>query len=628
MLGNSDTQRSTIRWVLPALLASGLVVAALRGGSYENLTRREMFVLIWWSIGLAGALGLIPRAGLSWPARVAVAALFALAAWIAAGTLRGDAVERELIEAVRTVGFGGLLLLVGWAFGRREWQTAAGFVAVAAMVVCILAFASRLLPSLLPSAIEQAGIDTRRLAYPLNYWNAVGVWGAMAVALALAWSAHAARWWIRGLALAGVCVAAPVVYMTYSRTAVIVTLVAALTVIALSAHRWVTIFNVLVGALGSAAVILVIRAHPQIADYTGTEGAVPVALTVVASAVVCLFVCLGARGAGIERFKLPRRTARTGLVAALAAGLALALFAGPSLADRAWDSFSQRESAAKTADPAERLITLRGERRVLWDVALDSFADHPLIGTGAGTYEFEWNRSPRWSGPARDAHSVYLEALAETGIPGALLVTIALGALLVAVLIAPFRQSSPAARGAAAGCAGAFVAFFIAAGVDWMWESTAVALLAFACAMLGAASQSRDVERPRAPTRVAISVLALAVLALLVPALVAAEQLDESQDASRARRFAEAVATATTAINLQPWSVRAYQQRALVLEKSGLLAAAAKDARNAVDLESANYENWLILARIEVERGRTAAGLRAARRAQALHPQGTEFRTE
>ena len=61
---------------------------------------------------------------------------------------------------------------------------------------------------------------------------------------------------------------------------------------------------------------------------------------------------------------------------------------------------------------------------------------------------------------------------------------IALGALLVGALVAPFRQSSPAAAGAAAGCAGAFVVFVIAAGVDWMWESTAVTLLALACGML------------------------------------------------------------------------------------------------------------------------------------------------
>jgi O-antigen ligase len=314
------------------------------------------------------------------------------------------------------------------------------------------------------------------------------------------------------------------------------------------------------------------------------------------------------------------------LLAGLVVLLALGVLAGPSLADRAWDSFNRPTPALRGPDAAGRLTNLSGERRVLWEVALDSYRDHPFAGTGAGTFEFDWARSRRWTHSVRDAHSIYLEAMAETGIPGALLVIAALGALLVAVLVAPRRQTSPAARGAAAGLAGAFVVFVVAAGVDWMWESTAVALLAFTCAMLGAASQSREVLKPRPRTRVGITVAALAVLALLVPALVAAEQLDESQAAARQQRFAEAVATATTAINLQPWSVRAYQQRALVLEKSGLLAAAAKDARKAVDLESANYENWLILARIEVERGRTAAGVRAARRAQALHPNGTEFR--
>ena len=144
--------------------------------------------------------------------------------------------------------------------------------------------------------------------------------------------------------------------------------------------------------------------------------------------------------------------------------------------------------------------------------------------------------------------------------------------------------------------------------------------------MVAAAGKSSDAPRPPIRTRIGITAAALGVMVVLIPALVSSQQLDESQAAARAGRPNDAVATATTAIKLQPWSARAYQQRALVLEKSGLLAAAAKDARKAVDLESANYENWLVLGRIQVERGRTAAGLRAARRAQKLHPRGPEFR--
>ena len=183
MPGNTDIARPLLRSVLPALLAAGLIVAALRGGSYENLARREIFVLVWWSLGLAGALGLVPRACLSWPGRIAVGALLALAAWIGIDAIGDDAFERAATEAIRTLGFVGTLLLVGWTFSRHDWRTAAGFLTAAAMVICILAFASRLVPSLLPSAIDEAGIDTRRLGYPLNYWNAVGVWAAMTAAL-------------------------------------------------------------------------------------------------------------------------------------------------------------------------------------------------------------------------------------------------------------------------------------------------------------------------------------------------------------------------------------------------------------------------------------------------------------
>jgi cytochrome c-type biogenesis protein CcmH/NrfG len=67
-------------------------------------------------------------------------------------------------------------------------------------------------------------------------------------------------------------------------------------------------------------------------------------------------------------------------------------------------------------------------------------------------------------------------------------------------------------------------------------------------------------------------------------------------------------------------------QRALVLERQGFLAAAAHDARTAAGKESTNSEIWLILARIEVERGRVAAALAAVRKARELNPRNPAFR--
>ena len=60
-------------------------------------------------------------------------------------------------------------------------------------------------------------------------------------------------------------------------------------------------------------------------------------------------------------------------------------------------------------------------------------ASHPVLGTGAGTYEFTWLRKTPIGGTVRDAHSLYLEMGAESGIVGLLL-----SLALVVALLSPF----------------------------------------------------------------------------------------------------------------------------------------------------------------------------------------------
>ena len=113
--------------------------------------------------------------------------LVALAGWTALGTLWSSSAGRTLQEASRTLGNAGMLLLVALPVRPQGWWRAAAAITVAAVIVCGLAFASRLLPGL-SGALERTGYDTTRLNYPFNYWNAVGAWAAMTVGLALAWS--------------------------------------------------------------------------------------------------------------------------------------------------------------------------------------------------------------------------------------------------------------------------------------------------------------------------------------------------------------------------------------------------------------------------------------------------------
>jgi O-Antigen ligase len=624
------------RVFLPLLLAVALVVVAVRGGSYDDVARGEAFFAVWWVLGLGVSFGVLPGALPSRSAWLAVGSLVALAGWMALGATWSESVGRTLHEASRTLGFAGILLVVVATFGS-DWRRAAGALTATMIVVCCLALTSRLAPDLLSSTLQQSGYVGKRLSYPFNYWNAIGAWAAMTVGLALAWSAHAHHRWSRAAALGGVCVAVPVVYLTYSRGSVAAVLIAAVAVIGLSRHRWLAALHAVLAASCSAVVIVVIRADPAIALGTGAAGAGTVLAILGPIALACLAGAYVSVVHGVENVRLAPRAAR-GVAASVAviAALAAAAF-GPALAERAGDSFAQQQKVDVPADPAQRFTNLSGQRRVLWSAALEAFGHHPLDGLGAGTYEFLWNRDKRWTNHVVDAHSLYFELLAETGLVGALLALAALGASLRAAVLAPFRQRDAAPAGAAAGCAAALAVFCFSAGVDWMWESTAVAAVAFVCAGLGlaaAAHPASDVAVPdpvaerRGPHRMAIGLLALAALALQTPALVAASEIGASQEAVRDGRNADAVTAASVAVHAEPWNASAYLQRALVLERQGFLDAAADDARTAAGKQSTNSEMWLILGRIEVERGRVAAALAAVRKARELNPRNPVFRSK
>jgi O-antigen ligase len=625
MAETSDRGRAARRAVVPLLLAGVLLVAALRGGSYDVLARKELFFFTWWTFALGVAVGVLPRMHPPRATSAAILLLIALGGWTALGLIWTESAERTYTEVARLLGFSGVMLLVAWSIGPGEWRGAAATIAAAAILVCGLGFFSRLAPNVLSSTLEQAGVDTRRLAYPFNYWNAVGVWAAMTVSLALAWSAHATHWPVRGMALVGVCVAVPVAYLAYSRTAAVTVVLAVLAVVMLSRHRWLAAFNAIVAGAGSALVIAVIRANPEIAQNTGTAGARDIVIAFLGAAVVCMLAAAGAAGR-LDAVRLPRRVTRAVVASAIGAALVFSVIMGPALADRAWDSFQQRAPSGTSRDPATRLTNLSGERRVLWDVALDAFKEEPLHGMGGGTYEFAWNQDPRWSHDVVDAHSLYIESLAEFGLPGAVLLVAAFTALFTGALLARARAPDPEAVGAIAGCAGSFLVFCVAAGVDWMWESPAVAVTALTCGVVAASPQGRGWSESRRKPRLLGGLLGLVMLAAILPGLIALSSVRASQAEIRGNRAVEAIAEATNAIEVMPWGASGYLQRALVLEQLGHLDAAARDAQHAIRRESTNFAHWWILARIEVERGRVPAALRAAERARALKPNSPLFK--
>ena len=110
------------------------------------------------------------------------------------------------------------------------------------------------------------------------------------------------------------------------------------------------------------------------------------------------------------------------------------------------------------------------DRAPYWQTARHLAALHPLAGSGAGTFAALYHGAL----PGHDAHSLYLQTLAELGAVGLVLV--------LAVFLVPLAAS--VRRGLAAP-AGGLVAYLLAAGVDWDWQLPVVTIAALALAAAG-----------------------------------------------------------------------------------------------------------------------------------------------
>jgi SAM-dependent methyltransferase len=615
------------------LAAASLVYYPVRAGSYDIVPRQEEAVVIWIAVALGYGLGIFPRARGPRGRYVALVAIGALAAWVALSLSWTESDERTFAELARVLHYGGLLVLVWGALDRGTWTAAAAGLAFAAMLVSGLAVTSRLAPGAFPVNWTGRALHTDRLSYPFNYWNAVGAWGAMSVAMALAWSAHARSLGARAAFAAVLPLCGLAVYLSYSRAGVTGVALGVAAVIVLGRNRWLTAVQAGFAAGATALAIEVVRHQPAIAHGTGTAGAGTTVLALAGAAVIAIAgTCLTwAVHADHWRLRPPiaRRAAMVGVVVVV---LTVAIPARPALS-HAWNEF-RNQPAAPSADPAARLTNLNGNRYFIYRSAFREFKHEPLHGTGPGTFEFWWSRH----GGAefvRDAHSLYLESLGEMGLIGFLLVVAFLLGLVLLFVQGRGRLASPGEFAAHIALASAFVVFLFQAGVDWMWESTAVAVLALVSAAVAAGpgfesrAQSAAVSaeaHSRAVARRAAVVVAAVIAALVqLPGLVSVSSMRRSQALAQGGSSKAALAKANDAIQAEPWAASPYVQRGLLEEAAGDLRAARTDLLRARRREPTNWRHPLVLARIDAEQGHVPAALANARAARRLRPRSAFF---
>ncbi|HVD39092.1 MAG TPA: hypothetical protein VNC15_09700, partial [Solirubrobacterales bacterium] len=230
-----------------------------------------------------------------------------------------------------------------------------------------------------------------------------------------------------------------------------------------------------------------------------------------------------------------------------------------------------------------------------------------------------------------NAHSLYLEAFAELGLIGGLLVLGMVGFLLWTGLSA-WRHSSGIARERNAALLAAALALAVGMAIDWFWEIAALgavfflaggALLAARCGQLASARAAAG-GRGKSQGGIGFAIGGLAVawitaLALIGPLLVDRE-IDASQAAAVEGNFGVAVEKADTARSIEPWAASPYEQLGLLAEVEGDYATAAAQIGKAIDREEGNWLLYYLRARIQHEAGAEAAARADRRRALELNP--------
>lgn len=597
---------------------------ALNGGGFDVLVSQETSLVLWWAVAVGCAVGMLPRGARDRDLVLPAIGLVALVAWTVLSLTWTESDERTMTELARLLGYAAIVVVAWATLNLYTFRAAAAGLSTAALLIPVIAVASRLIPASFPVDELAVIFDIDRLNYPFDYWNAVAASGAIAFAIGICWSAHARHLAVRAAALSAVPVAGLAVYLTYSRGGVLAVSLAVALAIALSRNRWTAAVNAVAAGAGTGVAILAVRANPAIADATGGEGGSAVAAALLLAALGCAGVAILTSIAWVDRVRLPSRQARVAVPATLAAVLVVGAIAGHGVLADSWNEFLD-DDVSGTGAGTSRLSTAGGDRNDLWGSAIDAFESDSLTGIGPGTFEFWWARDGRLQTPVVDAHSLYFETMAELGFVGLLLLLTFLLGMVLTAFRARARLKRTSDLGASAAMIAAFLVFLFYGALDWVWEYPALVVLSLgAVAIASAAASERASGRPLAtPVRVAAVAAALVFGAVQIPGIVGTDRLRDSQTAQADGDLDDALAAAEDAVSAQSWAASALAQRAVVEEELGDLEAARNDLLEAREQEPTN---WLLasqLARVQSKLGDGPAAAAARRDAERLNRIGS-----
>lgn len=662
--GLNTLRRLDIETVASWLLGFGLVLfLAVNGSGFDVGLFGQAGLFIWLILLVGILLGIFPTSRPAPMAWVGVGLLAALAAWAAIGLLWTDSPDKTLVETARLSTYAAIFALAIAARGGDRVSQQVGSVAAAIVVIAALGLVSRFFPGTFTAAEATGRIltdESARLTFPLEYWNGLAALLAIGVPLLAQLAGEAQKIWLRIAATGCLPLVSLALYLTLSRGGLLAAAVA-LVVFHLLNRKILTLALTLIGLGGGGLLIVLARANPDFQNgllnhAAHSQGRWMLLFTAFVCSATCLagWGLLQAREARLlfQRIQINGRVNRTVAASLLVAVVLAGLLAAGGFR---WigDSWSNFKSSETPSAGSSRLSTTTGNGRYqLWSSGLRQFRSEPVLGQGAGTFEFWWAEHGDRAGFVKDTHSLYIQTLGESGAIGFLLLIGFLGVLIVTGVRWALSHSGSNSSWAAAGIA-ACLAFMVSAAFDWVWQIPVIVLpflLLAATILSGAAAGSRVSSRGncadsgpvhpvvaalqhrinrresrRLGPRAVLSGFAVAGVVALASPVLSSILVGHSQEQVREGNLSGALGSASIAHGISPLAAAPLIQEAGVYALDGNHDSARRAATKATELEPVNWRNWLVLERIEAEAGRQAAARRARERAQLLNPRSRIF---
>jgi hypothetical protein len=596
-----------------AALAVAALVVVLARGSGGYFPSDWGLALLACALLAAGAVLVRDRLDAGLLDAAFAGGLLAFVGWTALSALWADSAGPPVEDAERALVYAAAAAALALAVPRDAVDAVALGVFAAAVAICLYGLVAHLFPGELGRAYDPAA--DYQVDQPIGYANAMGIVAVVGLLLALGLALHGGAV-VRVVAGAATVPLAATLVLTFSRGSLVALALALPVLVLLEAEPREPVRRAALLLVPAAAGVVVALRTPDVFEpgrdlATASDGGRRLAVVLAALTVV-------AGALAVPRPRL-RRRAVVG-AAALAAALAVAtvLVGGPvDVVSRAADAFAAETPSVTRDQLGRQLLTASGNRPEYWRVALDVARAHPLAGSGGGTYERAWLRERPIDESVRNAHSLYLETLAELGAVGLVLLLAALAVPVAAVA----RAGAAGRRPVVPSLAAAYAASLVHAGVDWDWEVPAVTILAVACggALVVAARTGPPVGLAARRRAAALAVLAPVVAVALV-VHVGNRAVAAGEAALLRDDPAAAASSARRAIDWLPWSA---EGRLLLGEAelaAGDTAAARVSIGRALERDAGDWSAWYLLA--AASRGVEARA--ALARAAELNPRSPD----